>query len=348
MEGRNIANRSCQTYNRMGDSLVGLALCDNNQSLASASHNGTVFVTRLDAGNSKMVVTHSKQLDLQEDGCAVDINYFNSGSQSVVVYATMFGSVVGWDLRTPSPAWKLDNDLKHGVITTFCVDSLNNWLTLGTSSGYHICWDLRFQLPISTITHPIGSRVRRLVKHPTLPSCVLSAVQGNNEVSNWNLETGFRQTVLWASNTPPLSQTQVSPHSVCGMSTGVANEGAPFLLTGGSDLRVRFWDLDSPTDSYIVVPAANDTISTGSVLYKPRLVDGTNVVQEVCMKYVKRSRGLHQDRGASLTGDTDAPRAGPEQPPSGHHDWISEVATSQTTQCFMITGSRDGVIKVWK
>jgi phosphoinositide-3-kinase, regulatory subunit 4 len=54
--------------------------------------------------------------------------------------------------------------------------------------------------------------VRRLAKHPTEPSWVLSAVQGNNEISMWNMETGFRQVVLWASNTPPLSQTQVCSH----------------------------------------------------------------------------------------------------------------------------------------
>lgn len=38
----------------------------------------------------------------------------------------------------------------------------------------------------------------------------MSAVQGNNEISMWNLETGFRQCVLWASPTPALSNTQVS------------------------------------------------------------------------------------------------------------------------------------------
>jgi hypothetical protein len=46
MEGRNIANRSRQVYNRQAGPLVGLAVCENNQSLASASHSGSVFVLR--------------------------------------------------------------------------------------------------------------------------------------------------------------------------------------------------------------------------------------------------------------------------------------------------------------
>ena len=54
-----------------------------------------------------------------------------------------------------------------------------------------------------------GARVRRLAAHPIEQSWVVSAVQGNNEVTVWDLETGARRQALWASHTPPLSQTQV-------------------------------------------------------------------------------------------------------------------------------------------
>lgn len=57
----------------------------------------------------------TRQLDLQEDGCAVDISYLDSGSQMVLVYTTVYGSVVGWDLRAPKLAWKVNNDIKQGV-----------------------------------------------------------------------------------------------------------------------------------------------------------------------------------------------------------------------------------------
>lgn len=82
------------------------------------------------------------------------MQYLDSGSQSVLVYASLYGSLVGWDLRCPGTTWRLENDLKHGVITSFCVNNYQQWLTLGTSSGVHTCWDLRFQLPITSIKHP--------------------------------------------------------------------------------------------------------------------------------------------------------------------------------------------------
>lgn len=103
-----------------------------------------------------MTLLHNKQLDIEEDGPAIDVQYLDAGSQSVLVYSTLYGSIVGWDLRSPDPAWRLENDLKQGVITSFCMDSQHSWLTLGTSSGHHVGWDLRFQLPIVTIVHPNG------------------------------------------------------------------------------------------------------------------------------------------------------------------------------------------------
>lgn len=44
----------------------------------------------------------------------------------------------------------------------------------------------------------------------------------------------------------------------------------------------------------------------------------------------------------------DSPRRGPESLPVGHHDIITDIATFQTTQGFIVTSSRDGIVKVWK
>lgn len=50
-----------------------------------------------------------------------------------------------------------------GIITAMCLDTRQSCLTLGTSSGYHTCWDLRFRLPIATIAHSKGDNFLLLV-----------------------------------------------------------------------------------------------------------------------------------------------------------------------------------------
>ena len=49
-----------------------------------------------------------------------------------------------------------------------------------------------------------------MLTYPGEKSWVLSAVQGNNEVSIWDVETNARQRTLWASSAPALSTTKVN------------------------------------------------------------------------------------------------------------------------------------------
>lgn len=55
-----------------------------------------------------------------------------------------------------------------------------------------------------------SAKVKKVITHPTEPSWVISSVHGSNEISMWNIETTFRQKVLWGATTPPLSKPQVS------------------------------------------------------------------------------------------------------------------------------------------
>ncbi|KAJ8911373.1 hypothetical protein NQ315_014204 [Exocentrus adspersus] len=331
LEGRTIANRSKQQYKMASGSCINsMSVCEGGQSLATVCQDGTINILRVDSASNKMNLVQSRQLNADEDGFAVDVNCLDSGSQSVVVYATLYGCLVGWDLRAPGIAWRLENGLKRGLITTFCMDPHHSWLTLGTSSGYHTTWDLRFQLPITTIEHPsAGARIRKVVSHPTEHSWVLSSVQGNNEISIWNIETGFRQSVLWGSTAPPLSKTG-STNSVCAMLSGY-NDNVPFVLAGGTDQRLRFWNLENPAGSYLAIPAASDP-SGIKLMYHNRLIDGTQVAYEELGE----------------TKQKDECRTGPEPPPAGHKDCISDVVLCKASKCFLITSSRDGVIKIWR
>ncbi|XP_077453778.1 phosphoinositide 3-kinase regulatory subunit 4 [Stigmatopora argus] len=352
MEGKTTTTRSVLTYSRVGGRVKTLAFCQGSHYLAVASDNGALQLLAVEAGkppkSPKVQPFQTRSLNLREDGCAVDLQHFNSGAQSVLAYATVNGTLVGWDLRCDADAWTLRHDLRLGLITSFGVDVHQCWLCLGTSAGTMACWDMRFQLPISNHVHPARSRVRRLLMHPLYQSSVIAAVQGNNEVSMWDMETGDRKFTLWASSAPPLSESQPSPHSVHGLYCSPA-DGNPLLLTAGSDMRIRFWDLAYPERSYMVAGGANDALHCPSVLYSRKIIEGTEVVQEIHSKQKSGSGGGCGGGGGNGSGGgEDSPRRGPDSLSVGHHDIITDVATFQTTQGFIVTSSRDGVIKVWK
>lgn len=110
-----------------------------------------------------------------------------------------------------------------------------------------------------------------------------------------------------------------------------------YLLAAGTDRRLRFWDLDSLPESYVAVHAPDDPFTSIAPSYRTRLIDGTCVIYEAV------------EVGHSVRGRSDeVPRAGPEPAPAGHRDGISEVTLCKASQCFLVTGARDGVVKVWK
>ncbi|NWU73067.1 PI3R4 kinase, partial [Pterocles burchelli] len=334
MEGKTTTTRSILTYSRIGGHVKTLTFCQGSHYLAIASDNGAIQLLGIEASklpkSPKIHPIQSRSLDLKDDGSVVDMHHFNSGAQSVLAYGTVNGSLVGWDLRSNSNAWTLKHDLKLGLITSFAVDVHQCWLCIGTSNGTMACWDMRFQLPISSHSHPSKARIRRLLMHPVYQSWVIAAVQGNNEVSMWDMETGDRRFTLWASSAPPLSELQPSPNSIHGIYCSPAS-GNPILLTAGSDMKIRFWDLAYPERSYVIAGSSN----CPSFSYYRKIIEGTEVVQEIQNK--------------QKPGPTDeTPRKGPESLSVGHHDIITDIATFQTTQGFIVTASRDGIVKVWK
>ena len=81
------------------------------------------------------------------------------------------------------------------------------------------------------------------------------------------MESQFRQLVLWASSAPLLSASQSSTQSISAMHSIHTHE-ANVLLTVGTDMRIRYWNLQNPEDSYIVSGSSNEKINSANVSYR--------------------------------------------------------------------------------
>ncbi|XP_065916552.1 phosphoinositide 3-kinase regulatory subunit 4-like isoform X2 [Dysidea avara] len=239
VEGKTLVTKSKLTYHQGGGRVKTGTFCENGSSLACASDDGLIALIKTEP-REKSSLYSRQQLDVYNDGYAVEISHFSSGSESVLAFITTMGKIYGWDLRSQDVAWKLSNMPKYGLVTAMTVDPHQNWLALGTSLGYHLIWDMRFQLPIRQWQHTGHGetshihRVHALSANPFHHASVISAISGNNEVSTWNMETTTRQKMLWASPLPPFSKMTDDPlqkSSVRCLCVGTIDENMVILFS---------------------------------------------------------------------------------------------------------------------
>ena len=82
---------------------------------------------------------------------------------------------------------------------------------------------------------------------------------------------------------------------------------------------------------------------------RSKLVDGTEVVQEVHAKPKTTYSSAGQGPGSfGNIDDVNGNKPGLEGPALDHNDWISALTLCQASRWYIVTGSRDGVVKVWK
>jgi len=98
----------------------------------------------------------------------------------------------------------------------------------------------------------------------------------------------------------------------------------------------------------VVVPSALDPPSTSSISYESRIIDGMNVVHEIALKPRPGADEQGRSEEAKRAGPEEVRGRGAEAPSPGHNDAITDIEMCQANQCFLLTASRNGIIKVWK
>ncbi|XP_053618179.1 phosphoinositide 3-kinase regulatory subunit 4 [Plodia interpunctella] len=334
LQGHAYVNRSKSMYNRAAGPVISLASCEGGQSLVAATQEGSIFVLR-QSGSSRMTLSQCRQLE--EGGC-VACACAGGVHAGVISYATLRASIVGWDLRAPGNAWKLQGDLKQGVYTCLYADS-SGYLAVGTSSGAICVWDLRFQLPVSSVRHPNSERVRRIIGFGGRTSKVW--VVGGRDSGAWCLESTQRTHALWpCTNSPqPLHYSAPASHYMSAAYCG-SRAGSRFLITGGSDQRLRHWDLEHPEDSYILLHAPGDQLrySLNAVKYRSRIIDGTTVIQECCKLNPSAPAPLIEDNVYRTVESRSFYHTAP----------ITDVTMVEGAKHYLVSAAADGVINVWK
>ena len=160
-------------------------------------------------------------------------------------------------------------------------------------------------------------------------SVVLSSSHSNNELTIFDFETSTRQKTLWASPTPVLGYAQSTKHYFGGI-----HADSSYVITAGSDMRLRYWDLKMPRDSYIIIGSSYDSKNVGKkVSYHSRLIEATAVIYEA-----------YENQKTAL----DEPRSDDCDISVGHRNIITDLIVCSSSQQYIVTSTQDGIVKVWK
>ncbi|GAB0138615.1 hypothetical protein EsDP_00006841 [Epichloe bromicola] len=228
-----------------------------------------------------------REYQLRDGEFAVWCEHFRQESNSVLLLATNRSRIIGIELRTMTLLYSLETPIHHGAPTCFCVDRKRNWLCVGTSHGVVDLWDLRFKMRLRGWGVPGKGAIYRMCIHPTKGRgkwvCIAGGT-GQGEVTVWDLEKttcreiyrtsgnkdGAKGYTAWdvdedrpegmlgrfATNLES-NETSNADRGVRAMiaGTGTAEDSRDvrhaFIVTGGSDKKLRFWDISRIENSRI-------------------------------------------------------------------------------------------------
>lgn len=302
--------------------------------------------------------------------CSTD----NFVSQSVL-YSTQHCGIHLWDTRTDSSAWTFKAVPEEGYISSLVTGQCVNWFVSGSSRGVLTLWDLRFLLPVnswqySTVcpVEKMGLYIPPLNSMPIVSRPLVYVAAGCNEVSLWNAENGSCHQVfrlaggecdadmpsvpraLARPSSKPISKHDVKRNPNFKYRTDELNDPAvrlsgvrsllPLpggdLLTGGTDLKIRYWDHASPDRSYSVCGPSAKGVGNDEK-YDIKSSFGVQVVQETSRRPVE---GKLTQKALLAVAATDSGGC--------HRDSVLALASVKLNQRLLISSSRDGAIKVWK
>ncbi|KAK9909837.1 hypothetical protein WJX75_008190 [Coccomyxa subellipsoidea] len=207
---KDISFRSKLTYASQGGKILAVAACEEAQSVASASSNGSVHVWRVEytsrSGGAPDRYTGiiGKRQAAPGEGAVLEVMQWGS----LLLYATQRGGIHAWDLRADTNAWTLPTTSNQGVLERLAVDTNGqSWLLTGSSRGQLTLWDMRFQLAVNSIQQPQGFPIEALapalapptrlgLQESSLATPLVYVAAGPQEIGLWDVEQGKCHQVL--------------------------------------------------------------------------------------------------------------------------------------------------------
>uniref|UniRef100_A0A914VQF4 non-specific serine/threonine protein kinase n=1 Tax=Plectus sambesii TaxID=2011161 RepID=A0A914VQF4_9BILA len=352
IEGHGMANRSETTYSAIGDKVRAVHFLDQGERFAAAGDNCAVHIVDTKTGQT----AQSFRTDPVNQGALLGICAWADGVRSTLLGVSHHGHILCYDTRCRSPMtlWSERVRSDRGLVTSFCVDPMKQyWMCVGTASGKLLTWDLRFQLEVNVCTHPANRKIMNVWANSTgadgHAATVWASADGNGELGLWDLETGARRQAIWPADNAPLSYPENQPSMKLVSNALTRCDRTSRLYIGDSTGAIRCWNPNDPKDCCYLsgpdekagVDGAVAPFRRASRFYKLLTVDGIPVLTESTVGGVGHGANRAPGMAAGTPLDVNVT--------SWHKDAISDLLSCHTgSQTFLVSASRDGVIKVWR
>lgn len=332
-----------------------------------------------------------REHQLPADEHAVWLDHFKSESNSVLVLATNRSRVLAIDLRQMKVLYTLENPVHHGTPTCFVVDKRRSWLLLGTSHGVLDLWDLRFKVRLKAWGVPGATSIYRISIHPTKGRgrwvCVAGG-SGQGEVTVWDVEKSQCREVFRAGGSrdgpksyEPWPVDEDRPEGMLGRfataleSTGSSNSDRGvramitgtdnhddgrdskygFFITGGSDKKIRFWDLSRVENSMIVSGLDSEELKPTYTSAHPTasLTLNTEKIPRPGPPTAPNAGSGSRTSNTSKTSGGRPPRSTvislqQQQLLKSHLDSILDIALLESPYGMMVSVDRSGVVFIFQ
>jgi phosphoinositide-3-kinase, regulatory subunit 4 len=376
-----------------GAKVTALCFVEHTHSFISCGSDGSINVVRVECLQNAGSVRYNKLRLLREyllpkDEMAVWADHFKIETSSTLVIATSRSRVLAIDLRTMKVLYTLENPVHHGTPTCFVVDKKRHWLLLGTSHGVLDLWDLRFKVRSKAWGVPGATTIYRMCIHPTKGRgrwvCIAGG-SGPGEVTVWDVEKTQCREVYRAGGGrdgpkgyEPWPVDEDRPEGMLGrFATALEANGSNsdrgvramitgtdtyddsrdskygFIITAGSDKKIRFWDI-AHIENSVVVSGLDPEDS------KPTFTS-TNITPLIInTERVPRPGPTAPNAGAG-SRTSNASRASSGRPPrstvislqqqqllKSHLDSILDIALLESPYGMMVSVDRSGVVFIFQ
>ncbi|KAL8948366.1 MAG: hypothetical protein Q9222_005437 [Ikaeria aurantiellina] len=337
-----------------------------------------------------------REYQLPEDEYATWLEHFKAESRSILVMVTNKSRVLALDLRDMSEIYTFGNALHHGTPTCFCLDPKRYWIVIGTSHGVLDFWDIRWKIRVRSWGFGEGTPIHRIYVHPFRGKnkwiCVAGGT-GESDITVWDLEKAECREVYRASASRSIAKDNLKlynawnvneekPETMLGRSAasveptggGDAGRGIQamalgtdmpedgreakygFFLTGGSDKKLRFWDVTRAETSKVISGLEVDEEQPKYTTSHPTAT--LSLYSEIMPR--PGPSAPNAAAGSKPSANTAAKKTSQKPPRStvislqqqqllkNHLDMITDVAILESPVGMVVSVDRSGIIKVYQ